>query len=265
MKDFPAAHSMDSTWFAIDRDGHVAIFETGESGCMPVEGYGEQGMLHEDQLRALPATGQRYDLAGYRVMNGDRHIDVAQETYGDMVVLAFIRDIAEVRDLLPRLKATELAATSGTALFMNIPEREAFEELHKREQCSGCSRTWRDLVNDDNFAKHGLYIYDHTCENWISGPYARMGVPAAPVHVDTLPKEIRERASRFDGRWSDVVEIQPAEHWECGGWEPAWLAMDRKTVRPFADRAEEYAEAVENLSGDLGDEMGLVFVEPDED
>ncbi len=85
------------------------------------------------------------------------------------------------------------------------------------------------------------------------------------MHADKLPAEIRERASRFDGRWSDVVEIQPAEHWECGGWEPAWLAMDRKTVRPFADRAEEYAEAAENLRGDFGDDMGLVFVDPDED
>jgi hypothetical protein len=41
--------------------------------------------------------------------------------------------------------------------------------------------------------------------------------------------------------------------------------MDRKTVRPFADRAEEYAEAAENLRGDFGDDMGLVFVDPDED
>jgi len=33
--DFPAAHSMDSTWFAVDDDGQVAVFETGEGGALP--------------------------------------------------------------------------------------------------------------------------------------------------------------------------------------------------------------------------------------
>src|SRR5947199_26010 len=34
--DFPAAHSMDTQWFAADRDGNVAIFISGESGAVPV-------------------------------------------------------------------------------------------------------------------------------------------------------------------------------------------------------------------------------------
>jgi hypothetical protein len=34
--DFPAAHSMDTVWFAVDADGHVACFWTGEDGCLPV-------------------------------------------------------------------------------------------------------------------------------------------------------------------------------------------------------------------------------------
>ena len=34
--DFPAAHSMDLTWFAIDRDGRVASFNSYECGAVPV-------------------------------------------------------------------------------------------------------------------------------------------------------------------------------------------------------------------------------------
>jgi hypothetical protein len=34
-EDFPAAHSMDTQWFAVDRDGQVALFFTGENGSMP--------------------------------------------------------------------------------------------------------------------------------------------------------------------------------------------------------------------------------------
>lgn len=35
MPDYPAAHSMDSTWYAVDADGEVAAFDTGEGGCVP--------------------------------------------------------------------------------------------------------------------------------------------------------------------------------------------------------------------------------------
>lgn len=32
---WPAAHSMDTTWFAVDADGNVAVFDTGEDGALP--------------------------------------------------------------------------------------------------------------------------------------------------------------------------------------------------------------------------------------
>jgi hypothetical protein len=35
--DFPAAHSMDTTWFAVDEDGRVARFDSGEAGAVPLE------------------------------------------------------------------------------------------------------------------------------------------------------------------------------------------------------------------------------------
>jgi hypothetical protein len=33
--DFPAAHSMDTTWFAVDAKGHVGVFFSGEDGPIP--------------------------------------------------------------------------------------------------------------------------------------------------------------------------------------------------------------------------------------
>jgi hypothetical protein len=33
--DFPAAHSMDAIWFAVDSVGQVAMFDTGETGPLP--------------------------------------------------------------------------------------------------------------------------------------------------------------------------------------------------------------------------------------
>jgi hypothetical protein len=35
--DYPAAHSMDTFWFATDRDGRVAMFFSGEDGAVPAD------------------------------------------------------------------------------------------------------------------------------------------------------------------------------------------------------------------------------------
>jgi hypothetical protein len=48
--DFPAAHSMDTEWFAVDRDGQVALFLTGENGSMPKRA---QAVSMDEVLRAL--------------------------------------------------------------------------------------------------------------------------------------------------------------------------------------------------------------------
>jgi hypothetical protein len=37
--DFPAAHSMDSSWYAVDQHGNVALFITGAGGAVPNAAY----------------------------------------------------------------------------------------------------------------------------------------------------------------------------------------------------------------------------------
>lgn len=48
--DYPAAHSMDTEWFAIDKDGFVALMTSEETGPVPIEVY-----QHLDQ-------GEGYEL-----------------------------------------------------------------------------------------------------------------------------------------------------------------------------------------------------------
>src|SRR5579884_2261399 len=36
--DYPAAHSMDTTWYAIDARGNVGVFFSGEDGCVATGG-----------------------------------------------------------------------------------------------------------------------------------------------------------------------------------------------------------------------------------
>jgi hypothetical protein len=40
--DYPAAHSMDTTWFALDKDGQIAAFESYEGGAVPNDALSDQ-------------------------------------------------------------------------------------------------------------------------------------------------------------------------------------------------------------------------------
>jgi hypothetical protein len=37
--DFPAAHSMDTSWYAVDQKGNVGLFHTNEGGAVPNDAY----------------------------------------------------------------------------------------------------------------------------------------------------------------------------------------------------------------------------------
>jgi len=59
--DFPAAHSMDATWFAVDRDGHVGVFDSGEPGAVPKEvndSIGQDDYAVEQVLDPLPVIAE---------------------------------------------------------------------------------------------------------------------------------------------------------------------------------------------------------------
>jgi hypothetical protein len=247
MEDFPAAHSMDTTWFAIDRDGNLAVFDSGEAGAVPEETIADQGFPHEDELRALPATGVLMDPDGHRAANGGGHLEINDFNvqYGALV---FVKDTSAIADLLPKLEARELPATKGKALIIRLTDAQAFAQLHERGACLGCDSHYRD-DDDDDIARYGLYRYSHITDNWIAGPYARLAVPAKPVPLAQLPRELRDGAIRFDGRFADTPELQPAEHWRSVAWGAAWLATDRKTVRPLPDREDDFGEEVEQLDG----------------
>jgi hypothetical protein len=228
MDDFPAAHSMDTMWYAVDRDGHVAVLDTLEAGALPTELPGTDGYDAFEALQQLPASGAIVDRDGYTALGpaATPHVDVTER---DAVALAFVDDVEPVRALVDELGARVLRATRGFALAIPPGNRPAFQELHARGACVRCQFHWN--YPGTELAEHGLYYYRHITENWIAGPYARLHVPAAPLA--DLPPVLRDLAIRFDGRFADTVELQPAERWPCRAWSASWLATDHQTIRSF--------------------------------
>ena len=233
---------MDTAWFAIDNDGNVALFNTGEAGAVPEEAYIGNDSPDcydlQDELRTLPATGYKLDPDGERDANPwTPHVAFDDDVAPEATAYMFVSDLVPVADLLARLAAEEMAATTSRAVRFRLSDRAAFEELHARDACLGCYREWGGSRRLE-IAAHGVYRYEHTCENWISGPYARTTVPMKPLTIDQIPEAVRAYAIAFDGRFAETARLQPVEHWKCMAWESAWLSADGKTARPFEPQDE---------------------------
>lgn len=244
MNDYPAAHSMDTTWFAIDRDGHVAAFDSGEAGCVPTDAYlGEDYGPLEDALRALPEAHVVHDLAGRRAAASSEHASPGLQASG-MELLVFVRDLAAARATLGTTVVSEVAASEGAALVVRA-DPAVLATLHAEGACVGCFSWWEDEERD--LAAFGAYRYVHASDNVIAGPYAREAAPATPLVMSEIPPDIVEKAARFDGRFADTPALQPAELWPCEAWGASWLASDGKTVRPFPGREADFAKEAADL------------------
>ena len=246
--DYPAAHSMDTMWFAVDADGHVAAFDTGEGGGVPTLAFVEDHYQLAAQLRALPDTGAKLDAAAHasRVV----HVHEHWRKPGHELV-AFVADLAAVQDLVGRLGATVEAATTGHVLRFAFGDAAAFDELHTRDACTHCEADFSD--ENGELASHGVFRY--ACDDAIATPYTRFAVPEKPIAIADAPPEVRAHAIRFAGTFADTPSLQPAEHWKSAGWSAGWLASDGKTMRPFPDRERDFE------GEDYGDESYLLVNE----
>jgi hypothetical protein len=265
--DFPAAHSMDSCWFAVDRDGHVGYFSTGEAGAMPASGVNSDSAneLLDRLIETLPRGEAIHDPSGH-AMPGQT------AGFGDLPagqnypVLVFLSSLAPIQTDIEAGRAVPVRATREYAVVLpTVPA-----DLGRRLQEAGVVRGWTFYFprtpggERTDPAQVGLYEYGHLCENWISGPYGRERIPARPLRVDQLPPAVRRQlkeATLTGLSFAEATYLQPAEHWECGSWEPGWLGLDG-VARPFAGRESEFAEQAAEMRDAL---PNVRFEEPPRD
>jgi hypothetical protein len=241
--DFPAAHSMDATWFAVDRDGHVAMFDTGEAGAVPIsaEFLEDCTALLEQITQAASPTDAVHDLRG-RLQPGDREVPHYSMQRGDQAGAAmfFLKSLDSVKAEIERKQGLVFPAVEGHAVALFQPSNQLVQKLHKDGQCLGCFWYWHNTDPDAedvhrDVARLGIFSYSHLTENWISGPYGREKLPRKPLHVDQLPPAARKtvKQMKFGSLcFAETPHIQPAEFDDCASWEAAYLSSDGKTIRP---------------------------------
>jgi hypothetical protein len=250
---------MDTTWFAVDRDGHVAAFETGEAGAVPTTAYvGEDDFAILEEVRGGEPTGAPvFDLEGLKHLDSRDHVDPAPGMIPPRV-LVFVRSRQDLDPSLGEMR--EVPSTTGVAAIVDQVSDAALEALHGRGACLGCVSYYVDDDSTASVAEFGLFHYEGT-ESGLAGPYALVHRPQRPLSIDAVPASVKEKAVFFDGRFVETIWFQPAELWRCESWTDAWLGTDMKTVRPFPGKEKEYAAEIK----EMGPSDEYVFVDVAED
>lgn len=265
--DFPAAHSMDTEWFAVDAHGHVAHFESGEAGSVPNSALAaleqEQMFVTDAIMQLRPEDGIEYFVD-----------DLLEEPGGPVYEYSWatnrfetkpIDELNVIYSVLMRLTDESLLTRRGNAsggilsrLFSpGNSKRPQVARIHNSQHILGFVsdslpkselKSWiaQGLVNQawvNRFLEAeriGIFRYSHgeSFENWISGPYVRTSQPAQPVKLEQLPESLQRlvrhtRMANTDfSRW---CAVDPRAAGQCSSWENAWIDLDGTIHRPVED------------------------------
>ena len=255
---YPAAHSMDTEWFGVDDDGHVALFASHDNGAVPheVTRHGSQaverllGMLpvDEDGLAVLDVdpSDWRGELTDQRAWELARSANV-QEVWGQgegVEDLAAWLACEEAWPLLMNAHATgaylRTEDAGGFALAPVVRLGHQAPIFYYRAAHPG--RLIRLLLDGQvlgaeqlrlswwsggwDVSRLGIFFYDHDHRLAESAPYTQVAAPARGLRLEALGPQALSRLGpiRFDGvRFAQTLQLQPAELTACASWERAWV------------------------------------------
>lgn len=214
-EDFPAAHSMDTDWFAVDADGHIALFQSGEDAAVPNfvaledEGY----TLLERILAEAPQL-----IWDHAQVDG-RHHQFQRDEHRCWDLMLFLDADHQTTELLRgiKLRWEPIAfqhADSRRFLVVQPTEIDdrAFDRLHEVGACAGC-------LDWTNFgAPPDLGFYRYEAQDYGNPPYTRTQTPTHPIRLADLPASMHDAAKARvfpHVRYHDAPVVQPAEHTPC--------------------------------------------------
>ena len=268
--DYPAAHSGDVEWFAVDKDGHIAYFNPWNSAPIPkqckhsairelarkdgtFETLVKNGSPHPEDSQIINwHLGKASDLSKYFIdVEGINSVFEEQlREFGRAEVrdgfkrhkLVGVRDfiggfIHRVDVVVSSLAPVSRFLEDGRAYLTHETKcgySIRFEKLSKANVISimesGHCLAVTNAIEDDN----GMFYY-HDCdpEHGMLGPYYRTSFPVHPATIDQLPKGYRDAiaAVSFDFSFFDSPFLQPLDHTDCiCSWE-SYIDVDQETVR----------------------------------
>lgn len=254
MQDFPAAHSMDTDWFAVDANGNIAVFDSSEAGAVPRSAtiaewsndgfYGFIEQLANDRQGVISLTADVENAAkeatrenlqamlqklkdyagktlGWTYKNGTteplKHEQFETAELDELLLILSTENVIE--KLQSFASVILLFANSPTLIYVDqCPARIVEDLLSSGEILGGVSF---DLYTQEHLL--GLFSYRHgdQWENWIAGPYLCERQPSNPLKIEDLPESLQDVLifTKFEALHFEATNsIQPLEYMQCSTW-----------------------------------------------
>ena len=238
MIDYPAAHSMDTKWFAIDKDGNIGVFDSGENGAVPDSSYRveilddlllESATKYKNRVLQLNITAK--NIANILAL---KDLEIGSNNNGikipsnyellDKAILYSWLFLLSSDDVISRLEIETIEDNYA----VHFPGEQPIVYL---ENCRLI--IVKELIEEglilagktiDNFGNefHTLFgFFSYAMDYGKAYPYEQAGKPSIPLSLDDLPKDIRDAIvqTRFDDfSFNEKTKIQPIEHFPCHSW-----------------------------------------------
>lgn len=242
---------MDTFWFAVDLDGHIGCFETGESGAIPSGAYNDENGLWK-LLRVLPKDkdGISYFFIPEHSLDLLLNLQSLQDyidkyvAKGVQVPFFFFHDLVIefksetwVSKLTLKEVVVKLHAEREIYYFGKTESAEVLA-LFLQNELAGV--TFR-FIDDDIIADATQCFYyteksQHSHGRGISD-YQRTGSPQNPTKSHSLPVEAQDIFKfTLPVRFADKEIIQPLEFGKARASEDYYINSDGEKVEYDFDR-----------------------------
>ena len=240
--DFPAGHSMDTDWFAVDKNGNIAVFESGGEGPVPIEidaGNISWHELFENYTTPLTPYLKQLFLDEKVIENILKKCStffmekvVANESYiGDACILLlnegqrwedlkfeekFEKDFEFVLQLSPIIPL--FLVSDCCNMFYEVRE-ELINAINNKIIIKGC--IFDPFTEDNNnilgMRDFGLYFFDNEPEGcYVIEPYRKIFTPQIPLKANQFAPGLEDEIPHFvEIEFDEKKFIQPMEYFSC--------------------------------------------------
>lgn len=210
-EDFPAAHSMDTTWFAVDRDGNVGRFETGEDGAVPNDAPCSANIDTVDDF--LIHAAALVDAIAKEPSGPPRTFDRDQRAMAviepPLAEPSSYRNHPAGSSSDPIANAIVLRETGPRVIAS--PEPLSPKKLAELADRPDVRVLWTSTDVWDRIEELSMFVFRNGGDE--PGEYVRGEVPAKPLALSGLPKPVKDEIGlALPVRFADVDRIHLADH-----------------------------------------------------
>lgn len=230
---YPACHSMDSYWFAVDKNGHIGFFDTGSEGPLPISFDAQEdsdcpecffdytpeikGRLHQLYLPEPTVQKILENCSEEAAAELSKGLQNNKYVFFEGFILlreGFTWQDLNIQQALDKtnydfaFKISDKHELYYISSICNITEEIAIP-LENKIIKAVCNIRTREYEFFDSF------FFDH---DWGShSPYQKIHKPSNPINVNVLNKEVLNKAVCFhDVDFGNNDEyFQPVKHTSC--------------------------------------------------